>query len=180
MSDCYKTSNNKYFNCPPRMADGRHFTDYRPSCYLENLTRSTNNINNSLQYRIFLQHNANSLMDTNRSYACQKNCCGPCQKPYDIGTMLPEQTKVICNTNNCSTRVNEPQGLGQGRQYSDTELHCSNWPDSLPYNQKNNYCTPAKDNFRYYPTSNKNDPLTRLTVPSGGIGLSGGDNSLYH
>ena len=34
MSDnlCYKTSNNKYSDCPPRMADGRHFTDFRPNC----------------------------------------------------------------------------------------------------------------------------------------------------
>ena len=31
MSSCYKTSNNKYAKCPPRMDDGRHFTDYRPN-----------------------------------------------------------------------------------------------------------------------------------------------------
>ena len=23
--NCYKTSNNKYFSCPPRMDDGRHY-----------------------------------------------------------------------------------------------------------------------------------------------------------
>ena len=33
---CYKASNNKYFNCPPRMDDGRHFTDYRSSCDTNN------------------------------------------------------------------------------------------------------------------------------------------------
>ena len=27
--NCYRTSNNKYFTAPPRMADARHFTDYR-------------------------------------------------------------------------------------------------------------------------------------------------------
>ena len=27
MSSCCKTSNNKYFNAPPLMSDGRHFTD---------------------------------------------------------------------------------------------------------------------------------------------------------
>ena len=25
---CYRTTNNKFFTAPPRMADGRHFTDY--------------------------------------------------------------------------------------------------------------------------------------------------------
>ena len=37
MSSCYKTSNNKYFNLPPRMDDARHFTDYRPNCVMNNL-----------------------------------------------------------------------------------------------------------------------------------------------
>ena len=57
--DCHKTSNNKYFNCPPRMDDGRHFTDYRPSCHVNNLVRSNNAVLNSHEYRMFLTHNAN-------------------------------------------------------------------------------------------------------------------------
>ena len=65
MSLCYKTSNNKYFDCPPRMADGRFFTDYRPNCYTQNLIRSKNGLNNSFQYRMFLTHNAENLMDIN-------------------------------------------------------------------------------------------------------------------
>ena len=31
---CYKTGDNKHLQCPPRMDDGRHFTDYRPNCEL--------------------------------------------------------------------------------------------------------------------------------------------------
>ena len=42
MTNCNKTSNNKYFNCPAKMSDGRHFTDYRPSCYVNNLLRYNN------------------------------------------------------------------------------------------------------------------------------------------
>ena len=34
---CYKTSDNKNFGCPAKMSDGRHFTDYRPDCYVNNL-----------------------------------------------------------------------------------------------------------------------------------------------
>ena len=180
MSSCYKTSNNKYFNCPPRMSDGRGFTDYRPSCYTENLIRSKNGLNNSFQNRMFLTHNAENLMQVNRAYACQKNCCGPCQKPYDIGTMLPEQSMVKCNNNSCNVSISDPNGLGQGRQYSDSPLHCSNWPESLPVNQPNNCCTPPKDNFNYYPGSTETNPMTRLTNPGGGISGTGGDNSLYY
>ena len=32
------SNNNKnYASCPPRMDDGRHFTDYRPNCFVNNL-----------------------------------------------------------------------------------------------------------------------------------------------
>ena len=62
MTSCFKTSNNKYSQCPARMADGRHFTDYRPTDFINDLIRADNNISNSLNYRVFLQQNANELM----------------------------------------------------------------------------------------------------------------------
>ena len=55
-----------------RMADGRHFTDYRPSCELNNDISRDNNLNNSLDIRLFLQRNAEKLMDVNRNMACEK------------------------------------------------------------------------------------------------------------
>ena len=56
MSDksCYKTSNNKYSDCPPRMSDGRHFTDFRPNCVVNTLLRTGCNAYNSFEYRNFL------------------------------------------------------------------------------------------------------------------------------
>ena len=63
---CNKTSNNKYFNCPPRMDDGRHFTDYRPNAYVNSLVRYGNNVmTNNEAYRKFLIKNANELMKVN-------------------------------------------------------------------------------------------------------------------
>ena len=56
---CSKTSNNKFFGCPPRMDDARHFTDYRPNCHLNNTLKANNKTFNSFQYRMFLTHNAN-------------------------------------------------------------------------------------------------------------------------
>ena len=55
---CNKTSNNKFFDCPPRMDDGRHFTDYRPNSYVNDLIRYSNKVMSSYNARQFLQANA--------------------------------------------------------------------------------------------------------------------------
>ena len=170
MSSCYKTSNNKYFKCPPRMADGRHFTDYRGNCYVNNLVRNNNNIFNSFQYRSFLTNNANKLMSLNRAYACQKNCCGPCQKPYEIGTMLPSETNISCNTGNCG----QVSTLGidkETRTHSNRKLHCNQWPSDLPYNMPKNCCTPPANNFDYYTDTNQNSDVA-IYRNQGGMGRS--------
>ena len=65
---CDKTSNNKYFNCPARMDDGRHFTDYRPNTYVNSLVRYGNNVMTNESYRQFLIKNANELMRVNAVY----------------------------------------------------------------------------------------------------------------
>merc|ERR1711907_492263 len=124
---CYKTSNNKHFNCPPRMDDGRHFTDYRGNCFVNNVIRNNNDIMNSFQYRSFLTNNADELMNLNREYACQKNCCGPCQQPYDIGTMMPSETNVNCGSPQCgqmSTMKVNPENKNHGND----PQHCPQWP----------------------------------------------------
>ena len=166
MDNCYKTSNNKHFNCPPRMADGRHFTDYRGNCYVNNLIRNNNNIFNSFQYRSFLTNNAKNLMELNKAYACQKNCCGPCQQPYEVGTMLPTETNTTCNSGLCGTTkmmdINKNNPTHNNRK-----LHCNQWPTDLPYNMPKNCCTPAKNNFDYY-TDTKQDSDVAIYRNQGG------------
>ena len=171
MSDCFKTSNNKHFGCPPRMADGRHFTDYRPNCHINNIIRTGNNVMNSFQYRAFLTRNAEQLIDLNRNYACKKNCCGPCTEPYHSVNTLPEVNKVKCNANNCEIVGFDPNGLGQGRIYSDDEQNCDNVGQ---VDQGLNSCATPEDKMRYYgPVSNNN--AQRNTVQGGGEMMSGGD-----
>jgi len=178
---CNKTSNNKYFGCPPRMDDGRHFTDYRPNCYLNNNLRADNQTFNSFQYRMYLTHNAQQLMDMNRKSTCDKNCCGPCQSPYDVGTMLPESSKVTCDSNTCRVENGAANGLGQGRNYLNQPLHCPQWPENLPTGQDKNYCAPAEDNFQYYPVDgNVSNQQQRVAVPGGGDLLKGGDPATYN
>ena len=117
--DCERPANNRYFNCPPLMADGRHFTDYRPRCDV-NYVYPKDQAISSYDYRMYLIHNADKLMAAQREEAYRKNVCGPCVEPYDVGTMLPEQTTIECNTNSCRFLVKDPNGLGLGRKYTTT------------------------------------------------------------
>lgn len=182
MSSCYKTSNNKYFNCPPRMDDGRHFTDYRPNCHVNNLVRANNNITNSHDYRMYLTRNAEKFIDLNRVYTVQKNSCGPCTSPYHKGTMLPEKLMQSCNANSCTVTTSDKSGLGIGRKYNDRSGKCPSWPD-LPVNQPYNCCADTNNLFNYY---NDIDPplqkkkVVRKSVPGGGKILSGGDAKAYN
>ena len=180
MSSCYKTSNNKYSNCPPRMDDARHFTDYRPNCHVNNLVRANNAILNSHQYRMFLQHNGNKLMDLNRTYACQKNCCGPCTAP---STMLPEQSVQQCNNRSCNTDFVNQAGLGLGRKYDTNSQECGAWPKNMPVNQPSNCCANTNSLFNYYnqiDSKAQGEMVTRNTVPSGGNAMGGGDPAAYN
>jgi hypothetical protein len=117
-SSCFKTSDNKHLQCPARMSDGRSFTDYRSSNYINDLIRADNNISNSLHYRVFLQGNADSLMDRQRHIACQLNCCGPCpitqtsKEPFDVGTMVPEQYMFVTDGRTTKYVLNDINGIG--------------------------------------------------------------------
>ena len=187
MSLCYKTSDNKYAGCPPIMADARHFTDYRPNCQLNNVIRANNSIVNSNQYRNFLTNNATKIMDMNRTHTTKKNACGPCMAPYNTGSMLPEQSMQTCNNKSCNVDFVNEAGLGMGRDYGKTpeqpslrgqktapEGVCSNWPSYLPVGQGANCCAPDDSEMNYQGDSKAQGDMPRLTVPSGGVMLSGG------
>ena len=70
-----RTVNNRFHDCPARMDDGRHFTDYRQACYVNNLLRMVNNTPDSFDYRMFLTRNAENLQNANRQYIEQKESC---------------------------------------------------------------------------------------------------------
>ena len=176
--ECYKTSNNKHFGAPPRMDDGRHFTDYRPNCHINNIIRTGNNVMNSFQYRTFLTRNADELMDINRRYATMKNGSGPCKEPYHSINTLPEVNRVKCNKHNCEIIAYDPKGLGQGRIYNDEEQKCDNvgQPNVPP-----NGCATPEDNLRYYGSQQlNNNNVQRNAVQGGGQMMTGGDNRIYN
>ena len=104
---CNRTSNNKYFKCPPIMSDGRHFTDYRPNTYANDLVRYGNNVMSSNAYRQFLINNASNLMNVNSIYAEKKNSCTECN-----ATPIPTETKCIVNQSYSTCYPDSYNGLG--------------------------------------------------------------------
>lgn len=172
MASCYKTSDNRYFNCAPIMQDGRQFTDYRPNCHINNSIVVDNGIQNTYQYRLFLQRNANKLMGLNKNYNKRMADCNVCEN-----TMLDEQTKMSCNSNGCKKTINNINGLGQGRDYGSIDRV---YRREVPTINPPNNCRPNDELFNYYHTLDynlKND--VRYTVPGSGSVTGNTDYSQY-
>ena len=104
--------------CPARMSDGRSFTDYRPRCAInaelmtdltkQNLARS------SYESRMYLQNNAENIMERNRTLSIENLApCAPCKRPFsDPGTMYPQKYIVKCSATSCEKIEVNPDGLG--------------------------------------------------------------------
>ena len=173
-TSCERASDNRVSNCPPRMDDGRHFTDYRPRC-MANFTLNDESLN-SFEYRQYLIKNADSIMKNNSIAAYKTNVCGPCVEPYNVGTMLPEQSIQVCNKNTCKFTLADQNGLGLGRQYgvSQESLDVKNAflknkeNEQLYYKKFSNNCSTAADNLALFPFDGYNpDDFSRHAIPSG-------------
>ncbi len=107
--------------CPMRMNDGRAFTDYRPRCIINNdlmsqLTQK-NVINSSYESRMYLQRNADEIMEQQKREAEAKVSCVVQANSVKVNTMLPERYVVHCDTVSCQRKETNPDGLGDGRSY---------------------------------------------------------------
>ena len=75
--DCVQFPN--YAQCPNRMDDGRHFTDYRPNYELNSDIRCNTRQLTGAEYRQHLISNGVKLMNSNSEKAWSVNGCGPCK-----------------------------------------------------------------------------------------------------
>jgi hypothetical protein len=124
MSSCSSCSaTNPAPMCPSRMSDGRAFTDYRPRCLvnaeLMQMVSQSKMVQSSYESRMFLQHNADEVMNKERAKAVERMIpCAPCKRPFtDPGTMLGERYVVRCDNVTCSRTEVNPAGVGDGRAY---------------------------------------------------------------
>ena len=69
-------------DCPPLMADGRLFTDYRPSSYVNDLILKQNKITNSYDLKLLMTNKGNELQKLNRDYYAIKAGCVSCGGYY--------------------------------------------------------------------------------------------------
>ena len=105
--------------CPMRMNDGRAFTDYRPRCLVNNdlISKLSQKkvINSSYESRMYLQRNAEEIIEQQKKESVDKLLCGSCDAK--INTMLPERYVVSCDSVSCQRKEVNPDGLGDGRKY---------------------------------------------------------------
>lgn len=176
--ECTNTTNNRYFDCPPRMSDGRHFTDYRTNCHLnsKHVLDSYDNKSafSSHDYRQYLIKNGEKLMDINRENVFKENKCGTC----DNNTMLPPQTNIMCDDQKCKVVLNAKHGLGQGRQYESSKFNVKmgeNKQKEMSVKKPITSCCSTKfDDLQFYPMDGViEEGYGRYASPGGGIPLSG-------
>ena len=105
-----KVSDNVELDFPARMNDGRMFTDYRQNCTLNN---SISKNMGSWEYRNYLTENADEIRQT---FIQNQEAITACTKCSD-NTVLPVKTIINCTPEGCNYKMNDPNGLGQGRQY---------------------------------------------------------------
>jgi len=92
---------NYYKNCPPKMDDGRFTTNYKTaSCYNEYI-KYTNGITRDDDYRLFLQLNADKIMDSDWIKLRQNDSCwnNACVHKYPLRMDPRDFTKEIQDSN---------------------------------------------------------------------------------
>lgn len=176
-STCYRTSNNKHFQAPALMSDGRQFTDYRQSYDMNNL--QPEGVDTSFNMRMYLTHNAEKIMKQNNNQAYVKNGLFNCKKPYVWGTMMQPKYYQECNTQFCTRTLNDPNGVGLVIKNSENS-NCTAPLEEPEYTLIDNKCAPIDSLANYYPVSSKgSESVKRNASPGGGKMLSGGDPKVY-
>ena len=82
---------NFFKTCPAKMSDGRHLTDYRPHTLLEEQIKYINGITRDDEERIFLQQNAERIIEREWDYLRKTRSCwvNECVHKYPIKMYPP-------------------------------------------------------------------------------------------
>jgi hypothetical protein len=100
--------NNKYKNCPAFMEDGRLFTDYRSSHYVDKFIQAENKIMNSFEYRMFLTRNGSQIINKNNDYIQKEYACSPC-----TAKTMPMKEEISFDWDgNMTVKPIDPNGMG--------------------------------------------------------------------
>lgn len=105
-----KVSDNFVLDFPARMSDGRLFTDYKSSGILNLYEKE---LTSTLEYRIYLQNNAEKIINNNYNIAESLADCNSCPG-YEI---VDSKILLTCNKESCSQGINNENGVGIDIQY---------------------------------------------------------------
>ena len=112
-------------NCPIKMSDGRYFTNYEPRCmrnaYLNDLLTANNVINSSYEQRLFLQNNAQVVIEDERKRSLAALLpCIPCKTGELINEkdkLLQDKYHITCDGVSCKKMMVNEDGLGTGKLF---------------------------------------------------------------
>ncbi len=176
-SACYegmvRATNNLWTNCPPIMADGRAFTDYRPKGVqvIQDIVPLNKG---SYEYREYMESHGDRVMMNQRRVAYATNTCGPCKKPYAKGTLVPELSRETCGVNSCEFVQESVDGVGLGRNFGESLESAYGYTDFLDHKRKEQDelekppCNIAYDPFHDFPVRYDGPGSGRLAIPEGG------------
>ena len=99
-----RATDNFHLDFPARMSDGRQFTDYRSSCYV-NLPEQDMT---TYQYRLFLKHNAEKIMNNFQTINEYVSGCDKCSD-YEI---VQPYLALTCDGKDCIRSINDHAGVG--------------------------------------------------------------------
>ena len=71
----YSSSHNVYFDFPPLMNDGRNFSGWQPGNAVNESIRRAEGITTNWDYRRYLTHNAEKIMDNEFAVLKENNTC---------------------------------------------------------------------------------------------------------
>lgn len=111
--------NNYFHECPPRMDDGTHFTDWVTNSIRNDIIKTSHNIVRDDHYRIFLQQNGEKIMDFlwDNDYQSLKCENKPCIHTYPTRVTYPMLDEEFKKYNNFT------------KKYNYNELNCTKYKD---------------------------------------------------
>jgi len=94
--------NNYYKQCPALMSDGRILSDYESDTKRNEYIKYLNSIYRDDDYRLFLQYNADKIMNKEWEYLKNDYSChvGSCTHNYPTRTNLANFKDEMVNTDN--------------------------------------------------------------------------------
>jgi len=106
-----KVTDNVELDFPARMSDGRQFTDYRQNCIMNNIITGSKG---SWLDEYYMMHNSESV---HSKMMAEVEASTKCTKCTD-NTVLPVKTIINCMPEGCNYKMNDPSGIGQGRDFN--------------------------------------------------------------